>query len=185
MENPKFASTSTLGLVGFGMTTILLNIHNAGFAHLSATIMAMGVMLGGAVQIIAGIIALRDKALFGGTAFVAYGFFWWSLVAIVCNPFMPNVIPASGFEIAWYLLLWGVFTLFMFIASFKHAKLTRFIFGSLTLLFFLLAAGDFSANAAITHFAGWVGIVCGASAMYDGLAQLVNAEFGKKLLPLG
>lgn len=185
MENTKFANSSTLGLVGFGMTTILLNLHNAGFFGLNATIASMGLMLGGATQIIAGVIALRDRNLFGGTAFVAYGFFWWSLVAIVCNPFAPAFKNATAPELASYLLLWGIFTGFMFLASLKHAKITQIIFGSLTLLFFLLAAGDFTGNKSITVFAGFVGLFCGAFAMYDGLAQLVNEEYGKKILPLG
>lgn len=184
MDNKTFASTSTLGLVGFGMTTILLNLHNAGFVSFNATIAAMGLMLGGLTQIIAGIIALKDKNLFSGTAFVAYGFFWWSLVLIVCNPFAPHIKAASHAQIGYYLVLWGIFTSFMFIASFKHAKITQGIFGTLALLFFMLAAGDFSQNAAITHLAGWLGLLCGALAMYDGLAQLVNAEHGKKIFPL-
>lgn len=180
-----FSPTGTLGLVGFGMTTILLNIHNAGFASLNITIIAMGLMLGGATQIIAGIIALKNHELFSGTAFVAYGFFWWSLVVIVANPASLGVKAASGAEMACYLGLWAVFTAFMFVASLRHGRLTQLIFGSLTLLFVLLALGDATSSASITHVAGYVGLLCGGCAMYDGLAQVVNAEHGKKICPLG
>ena len=39
-----------LGLLGFGMTTVLLNLHNAGFYELNSMILAMGICYGGAAQ---------------------------------------------------------------------------------------------------------------------------------------
>ena len=178
------ANPGPLGLLGFGMTTILLNLHNAGIIPLSAVIIAMGFALGGLAQIIAGIMEFKKGNTFGATAFTAYGLFWWSLIAIVMNPFGASVAAADGTGMGFYLLLWGIFTLFMFIGTLKHNVATRIVFLSLAVLFFLLSIGDFTGSTVVKTVAGWEGIVCGASAVYNSLAQVVNNEFGKKVLPL-
>ena len=180
----KVANPGPLGLLGFGMTTVLLNLHNAELLPLSIVIVAMGIALGGLAQIIAGIRELCQGNTFGGTAFTAYGLFWWSLVLIWINPF-KGVEAASKVAMGYYLLLWGIFTLFMFVGTLKHNKATQVVFGSLTLLFFLLAIGDFTGIHAITIVAGVVGIFCGLSAIYSAMGQILNAEFGKTVLPLG
>ncbi len=181
----KVSNPGPLGLLGFGMTTVLLNLHNAGFLPLSIVIVAMGIAMGGLAQIIAGIFELKQGNTFGGTAFTAYGLFWWSLVLIWVNPFAEAGIGGDVTTLAWYLLLWGIFTLFMFIGTLKHNKATQVVFGSLTVLFFLLAMGDFTGNHTITMIAGYEGIFCGASAIYSAMGQIVNAEYGKTIIPLG
>ena len=182
----KVANPGPLGLLGFGMTTVLLNLHNAGLLPLSIMIVAMGIALGGLAQIIAGIRELCQGNTFAGTAFTAYGLFWWSLVLIWVNPFAESGIePASKVAMGYYLLLWGIFTFFMFIGTLKHNRATQVVFGSLTILFVLLALGDFTGNHAITTIAGFEGIFCGLSAMYSAVGQILNEEYGKTMLPLG
>ena len=182
----KTANPGPLGLLGFGMTTVLLNLHNAGFLPLSIVIVAMGVALGGLAQIIAGIRELKQGNTFAGTAFTAYGLFWWSLVLIWVNPFAAaGIEAASKVALGWYLLLWGVFTGFMFIGTLTHNRATQVVFGSLTILFILLALGDFTGNHTITTVAGFEGIFCGLSAIYNAMGQILNAEYGKTVMPLG
>ena len=182
----KVANPGPLGLLGFGMTTVLLNLHNAGFLPLSIVIVAMGVALGGLAQIIAGVRELKQGNTFAGTAFTAYGLFWWSLVLIWVNPFAAaGIEAASKVALGWYLLLWGIFTGFMFIGTLTHNRATQVVFGSLTILFILLALGDFTGNHTITTVAGFEGIFCGLSAIYSAVGQIVNGEHGKTILPLG
>ena len=181
----KVCNPGPLGLLGFGMTTVLLNLHNCGLLPLSIVIVAMGIAMGGLAQIIAGIFELRNGSTFAGTAFTAYGLFWWSLVLIWVNPFAETGIAGDTLTLAFYLLLWGIFTLFMFIGTLKHNKATQVVFGSLTVLFMLLALGDFTGNHTITMIAGFEGIFCGASAIYSAVGQIVNAEYGKTIIPLG
>ena len=186
----KVANPGPLGLLGFGMTTILLNIHNAGLLPLSIAIVAMGICLGGLAQIIAGVRELCQGNTFAGTAFTAYGLFWWSLVLIWVNPFAgteldPGIASSDHVMMGCYLLLWGIFTAVMFVGTLKHNIATRVVFGSLAVLFFLLAIGDFTHNSVITTIAGWEGIFCGASAIYSAAGQILNAEFGKTIVPLG
>lgn len=178
------ANPGPLGLLGFGMTTVLLNLHNSGLLSLSITIVAMGICMGGLAQIIAGIRELCQGNTFGGTAFTAYGLFWWSLVLIWVNPF-EAIEGSDHTTVGWYLLLWGIFTLFMFIGTLKHNRATQVVFGSLAILFFLLAAGDFTGNHTITTVAGIEGIFCGLSAIYSSVGQILNEEYGKTVLPLG
>lgn len=181
----KVANPGPLGLLGFGMTTVLLNLHNCGLLPLSIVIIAMGIAMGGLAQIIAGIFELRNGNTFAGTAFTAYGLFWWSLVLIWVNPFAEAGIAGDTLTLAFYLLLWGIFTFFMFIGTLKHNRATQVVFGSLTILFLLLALGDFTGNHTITIIAGFEGIFCGASAIYSAMGQIVNAEYGKTIIPLG
>ena len=179
----KIANPGPLGLLGFGMTTVLLNLHNANLLPLSIAIVAMGIALGGLAQIIAGIRELCQGNTFAGTAFTAYGLFWWSLVLIWVNPFPVN--SADKISMGYYLLLWGIFTAFMFVGTLKHNKATQVVFGSLTVLFVLLALGDFTGNHTITIIAGFEGIFCGLSAIYNAMGQILNAEYGKTIIPLG
>ncbi|MFA5698660.1 MAG: acetate uptake transporter [Sphaerochaeta sp.] len=179
----NIANPAPLGLLGFGMTTLLLNLHNASLIPLSIVIVAMGFALGGAAQIIAGIMEFKKNNLFGATAFTAYGFFWWSLILIWINPFSA-ISDADALSMGFYLLIWGIFTLLMFIGTWKHNRALQVVFGTLTLLFFLLAVGDFTQNGTITIIAGWVGILCGSAAIYASLAQVLNNEFDRIVLPL-
>jgi uncharacterized protein len=176
-----------LGLLGFGMTTVLLNLHNAGFYELNSMILAMGLCYGGVAQVIAGIMEWKKGNTFATTAFVSYGFFWLSLVAVIVLPkIIPGVVATNENALATYLLMWGIFTAVMFLDTLKLARATQFVFGSLTLLFFLLAIGDFTeASPAFKHFTGYEGVVCGASAVYTGLAQVLNELYGKTIWPLG
>lgn len=179
----SIANPSPLGLLGFGMTTVLLNLHNADIMPLSIVIVSMGFALGGSCQIIAGIMEFMKNNIFGATAFTAYGFFWLSLIVIWTNP-TAEMAMADEKSMGFYLLLWGIFTAFMFIGTLRHNRATQVVFLTLTILFFMLSIGDFTGSAAIKHAAGWVGILCGASAIYNSVAQIVNHEYNKVILPL-
>lgn len=180
----KLANPAPLGLLGFGMTTILLNIHNAGFFPINTMILAMGIFYGGLGQVIVGCMCFKRGDTFGTTAFTSYGLFWLTLVGLILMPKM-GVESTSTDAMGWYLLLWGIFTAFLFIGSLRYPKAKQVVFGSLTVLFFLLAAKDFTGNSLIGAIAGFEGIFCGASAMYFGFAQILNAEYGRTILPIG
>lgn len=181
----KLANPAPLGLMGFGMTTVLLNIHNAGFFPLGSMILAMGIFYGGLAQIIAGIMEFRKGNTFGVAAFSSFGLFWLTLVAVLVMPKWGWAQPASHTATGWYMILWGVFTAFMFVGTLRQNFALQLVFASLTILFFLLAASDFTGNASIGVIAGFEGIVCGASAIYLAMAQVLNEEFGYTILPIG
>ena len=185
MEN-KLANPAPLGLMGFGMTTVLLNIHNAGFFPLSAMVLAMGIFYGGIAQIIAGIMEFKKGNTFGMTAFTSYGAFWLTLVALWVIPGM-NTAPGGKTPEAfmgWYLFLWGLFTFFMWIGTFGKNRAIQFVFLSLTVLFALLALRDWTGSALIGKIAGFEGIVCGLSAIYLAMAEVLNEAKGRIVLPI-
>jgi succinate-acetate transporter protein len=180
------ANPAPLGLLGFGMTTVLLNLHNAGFYELNSMVLAMGICYGGAAQIVAGIMEWRKGNTFATTAFVSYGLFWLSLVALIVLAKLDWGAASDEKAMAAYLAMWGLFTAVMFIGTLRLNRALQVVFGSLTILFFLLAIGDFTgASAGFKHATGYEGIFCGFSAIYAGLAQVLNEVFSKIVLPLG
>ncbi|GAA0351566.1 acetate uptake transporter [Alkalibacterium iburiense] len=179
------ANPAPLGLMGFGMTTVLLNIHNAGFFGLDAMILGMGIFFGGLAQVIAGIMEFKKNNTFGTTAFTSYGFFWMALVALNILPEMGYGEPANSLSMAAFLFMWGLFTLFMFIGTLRINRALQVVFGTLTLLFFLLALGNFTESTLILTIAGYEGIICGLSAIYAAMAQVLNEVYGKEVMPIG
>jgi uncharacterized protein len=174
-----------LGLLGFGMTTVLLNLHNAGLYKLNAMILAMGIFYGGIAQIIAGIMEWKKNNTFGTVAFTSYGLFWLTLVALLIMPVLKLAEAPAENAMAWYFVAWGVFTGVMFIATLRINRALQTVFLTLTILFFLLAIRDFGGGATWGKIAGWEGIVTGLSAVYAGLAQVLNEYYKRVVWPLG
>jgi uncharacterized protein len=181
----SLANPAPLGLFGFGMTTVLLNLHNAGFYEMNSMILAMGLFYGGIAQVIAGILEFKKNNTFGMTAFISYGFFWISLVGLIFMAKWGWITATPGTALVAYLIMWGIFTLLLFFGTLRINRALQFVFGSLTILFFLLAIGDATKNESITRFAGIEGIICGGSAIYTGIANLLNEVYGYTILPLG
>ena len=181
----SYANPAPLGLFAFGITTILLNIHNAGFYQLDSMVLAMGLFYGGVAQVIAGIVEAKKNNTFGFTAFTSYGFFWLSFVALLILPKLGLTAAASTPSLVAFLVMWGIFTFLLFLGTLRINRALQFVFGSLFLLFFLLAIGDASENAGIKTFAGFEGIICGVIAIYAGIAQVLNELYGRSVLPLG
>ncbi len=182
MESDKLANPAPLGLMGFGMTTVLLNIHNAGFFPIGTMIMAMGIFYGGIAQVIAGILEFKKGNTFGTTAFTSYGLFWLTLVFILVFKNLPGQSPVF---MGWYLFMWGLFTFGMWFGTFKKHRAIQFVFLSLTILFWLLAIRDWTGSEAIGTVAGYEGIVCGLSAIYLAIAEVLNEAKGRTVLPIG
>jgi len=179
------ANPAPLGLCAFGMTTVLLNFKNAGFIEMNSMILAMGIFYGGLAQVIAGIVEVRKNNTFGLTAFTSYGFFWLSLVGLIVMPKLGWMAGPSEKAMAAYLAMWGLFTFLLFFGTLKLNRALQFVFASLTILFALLAIGDYTGNGSIKQLAGYEGIICGASAIYTGIANLLNEVYGKTVLPIG
>lgn len=181
----KTANPAPLGLLGFGMTTVLLNLHNAGYFGMTSMILAMGIFYGGLAQIFAGWMEWKKGNSFGTTAFTSYGLFWLTLVFLIVAPkFGWADAPTTGSMVA-YLFLWGLFTFCLWIATLKHPRALQVVFFTLFVLFWLLALGDATGNAALKTFTGYEGIVCGLSAIYLAVAQVLNNTYGRTVLPIG
>jgi len=185
--NTALANPAVLGLTGFGMTTVLLNLLNANIISGTALgmILAMGIFYGGLAQVVAGSLEFRKGNTFGMTAFISYGFFWISLVAILLFPKLGLASAVDGTSMAAYLLMWGLFTAYMFVGTLRKNRATQFIFGSLTVLLFLLAVHDYTGVSWVGTLAGLEGIVCGFSAIYLAAAEMLKEAHGRDILPIG
>lgn len=179
------ANPGPLGLMAFGTTTVLLNIHNAGLIELSTMILAMGVFYGGLAQVIAGIMEWKKNNMFGTTAFLSYGFFWLTFVGIFAFPKWMGIDAPNATAVGYYLMVWGLFTGLMFVGTLRINRSLQTVFLSLTILYVLLALGEWTGSETITKIAGWEGIFVGLSAIYGSIAQVWNELYGRVVLPLG
>ena len=181
----KLANPAPLGLLGFGITTVLLNLVNAGAFPLDTVILAMGIAYGGIAQIIVGIMEFKKGNTFGTVAFLSYGLFWWSLVMLIILPKFTGIAGGSTSSMAAYFIMWGIFTLGMFFGTLKANRALQFVFGSLFILFFMLATRELIGNPAwFNKITGIEGIICGASAVYLGIAEVLNEVHKKTILPI-
>jgi succinate-acetate transporter protein len=184
----KLANPAPLGLLGFGLTTVLLNLHNAGFYPLDTMILAMGLAYGGLAQVIVGVMEFKKGNTFGTVAFTSFGLFWWSLVLLLVLPkttVFTGLSPPTETAMAAYFFMWGLFTLAMFFGTLKTNRALQFVFMSLAILFFLLTARDLTGNATLATLTGYEGVICGLSAVYLALAEVLNEAHGKIVLPIG
>jgi hypothetical protein len=172
--------------MGFGMTTVLLNLLNARIISPNGMgmILAMGIFYGGIAQIIAGILEYKNGNTFGATAFCSYGLFWLSLVALLMLPTLGLAGAVDARSMGAYFVMWGIFTAYMFVGTLKISRGLQVVFLSLAVLFFLLAAAEFTGIADVKTIAGVEGIFCGASAIYVACAQVLNEVCRKSVLPL-
>jgi succinate-acetate transporter protein len=184
----KLANPAPLGLLGFGLTTVLLNLANAGVFSLNSMVLAMGIAYGGLAQIIVGIMEFKKGNTFGMTAFLSYGLFWWSLVFLIVLPKISIFagIPgaADATAMAAYFFMWGLFTFAMFFGTLKANRGLQFVFMSLAILFFLLTAKELTGNATLGTITGIEGVICGLSAVYVGIAEVLNEQHGRTVLPI-
>ncbi|HUK28871.1 MAG TPA: acetate uptake transporter [Candidatus Acidoferrales bacterium] len=182
-KNPILANPAPLGLAGFGMTTILLNLTNMGLFGVNSVIVAMGIFYGGLAQIIAGAMEFRKGNTFGTLAFTSYGLFWLTLVFIIISTVERPAVTPDNATWAAYLFIWGLFTLMMFFGTLKLNRALQTIFLTLAVLFFLLTASHFIPQ--LLPIAGVEGVFCGFCAFYTSMAEVLNETYKKTVLPIG
>ncbi|RKR06831.1 hypothetical protein C7446_0830 [Kushneria sinocarnis] len=182
------ANPGPLGLVGFGLTTVLLSLINAHLLPSSgeSVVIPLALAYGGLIQLIAGLLEYRTGNTFGLVAFLSYGAFWWwwALMLLLGHNGMISLEQAAS-TIGAALILWGVFTLYMWIATFRLNRALWLVFLTLWITFMLLGFGELLGVPALSLAGGWLGILCGALAMYTSFAEVVNHTFGRGVMPVG
>jgi uncharacterized protein len=182
------ANPAPLGLVGFGLTTLLLSLTNANVIPPTSVpiVLALAIPFGGGCQVVAGLIAFRNGNTFAATAFTSYGAFWISFVMI--NTLFGAALPKDPTPmLGMYALAWGIFTAYMFVASLAGSRAVSVVFLLLTLTFVALAIGFWGHDAAgkgWTNIGGWLGILTAAAAVYTSFADVANASFKRTVLPV-
>jgi succinate-acetate transporter protein len=180
------ADPGPLGLAAFALTTFVLSMYNAGLMGSGSEPVVFGLALayGGLAQFVAGMWEFRTGNTFGAVAFTSYGAFWLSFWAFV--QFFEADVPKAdvGHGLGLYLIAWGIFTLYMFIASLRTTAAVAAVFGLLTLTFIALGIGDAGAHTSITHLGGWLGLATALVAWYASFAAVTNSTFARTVLPV-
>jgi succinate-acetate transporter protein len=187
-EETKQANPAALGLIGFGLTTVMLSLINAGVLPRGGeqVVLPLAFAFGGLIQILAGLLEYKGGNTFGMVAFLGYGAFWWwfTFLVLLGGDGVLNLSQA-GSTIAATLLGWGVFTLYMWVATFKLSRAVWWVFLTLWITFFLLGFGGLLGMNSLSVAGGWVGLLCGLLAMYTSFALVTNTTFERTVLPLG
>jgi succinate-acetate transporter protein len=180
------ADPGPLGLAAFALTTFVLSMFNSGLVGEKGEPIVFGLAFayGGLAQLLAGMWEFRTGNTFGATAFTSYGAFWISFFVFVT--FFADKIPAAdtGHAVGLYLIAWGIFTAYMFIASLRTTTAIAAVFLLLTLTFLVLGIGDAGGNENITKLGGYIGLATAAAAWYASFAVVTNSTFGRTLLPV-
>lgn len=186
-QSARFANPAPLGLAGFGLTTVVLSCINAGLIPTEAApvVVPLAFAYGGLAQIIAGILEYKEGNTFGTVAFISYGTFWWWYAFLLWSVGAGWIKPPHSSGIGLTLLMWGVFTFYMWIVTFRINRTLWLVFLTLWVAFFLLAGGDLGMGLGWHKAGGWDGILCGFLALYLSFAEVMNAVVRRTAIPVG
>jgi uncharacterized protein len=180
------ADPAPLGLAAFALTTFVLSFFNADLVNAGGEPVVLGLALayGGLAQLLAGMWEFKNNNTFGATAFSSFGAFWISL--FVFDQFLADSVPAAnlGDAVGLYLIGWGIFTTYMFIASLRVSVAVALVFVLLAPTFIVLGIGNAADNDTIVHIGGWLGIATAIAAWYASFASVTNKTFGRVVLPV-
>jgi uncharacterized protein len=179
------ADPAPLGLAGFAMTTLVLSVFNAKLIGSGETVvLGLALAYGGIAQLLAGMWEFVKGNTFGAVAFSSYGAFWISFWYLLNH--LPTDAQGRDLDhgIGLYLLAWGIFTLYMFVASMRVSGAVMAVFAALTLTFFALSIGAFVTSENWTKLGGWLGIITAILAWYASFAAVTNFTFKRVVLPV-
>jgi succinate-acetate transporter protein len=180
------ADPGPLGLAAFALTTFVLSMFNADLVSKAGEPVVLGLALGygGIAQVLAGMWEFRTGNTFGAVAFTSFGAFWLSFWAFVT--FFEGDVPAAhvGDAVGLYLIAWGIFTTYMFVASLRTTAAVAAVFFLLAVTFFLLGIGNSGGNEGMVEVGGWFGLATAAAAWYASFAAVTNSTFGRTVLPV-
>src|SRR6185312_1883558 len=180
------ADPGPLGLAAFALTTFVLSMFNAELVSKAGepVVLGLAVAYGGIAQLLAGMWEFRTGNTFGAVAFSSYGAFWISFFVYVA--FFARAVPAAdaGHAIGLYLIGWGVFTAYMFVASLRTTAAVALVLLLLTATFIVLGIGNANGSNSLVKVGGWLGLATAVAAWYASFAAVVNATFGRVLLPV-
>ncbi|MGI6247568.1 MAG: acetate uptake transporter [Pseudochelatococcus sp.] len=181
-ETNRHGNPAVVGLAGFGMTTLLLQFHNVGWASLGPVI-GLGVVFGGLAQFIAGLQEAKTGNNFGYCAFTSYGAFWiaFCLIQIASE---TGLFPVSAADVGWFLVVWTIYTAIMTVGAMRISTGLGLVFITLLIGFILLVIGHFGAPV-FNVIAGYELMICAALALYVMAHTIFLDVFGHDVLPVG
>ena len=181
-----WGNSAPLGLAAFAITTFMISMINAKLmpAAIEPVVFGVALMYGGLAQLIAGVIQFRTGNTFTGVLFSTFGAFWLSLFAIA--QFFLKDIPAAqaGHALGLFLYAFGIFTLWILLASFRTNVVVVLALAGLAATLFVLGAGNYYGSGLTMETGGYMGLVVAALAAYLSCAELCEASYKRTVLPL-
>ncbi|HVP22563.1 MAG TPA: acetate uptake transporter [Conexivisphaerales archaeon] len=186
VDKAMMADPAPLGLAAFAFTTFLLSFSNAGWLPEAtvAAVLPLAFSYGGLCQLLTGIFEMRKGNTFGFTAFCSYGAFWLFFALMVLLAEMGIAAPPPE-AIGTALILWGIFTFYMWIPAMTTTMALNLTFLFLWITFFLLGSGALLDVALLTKLGGYLGIATAMVAAYASFAIVTNSVVGAGTVPLG
>ena len=178
------STAGPIGLLGFGIATVLLSLVNAGYYPLDAMVVMMGAYVGFSM-VITGYMEWKKGNSFGAAAFATFGFFWLSFTGLLILPALKIAAAPSSTAMAAYLFMWALYAFVTFLVTLKYNRALQFIFLVVAILFALLGLGYLTGNTLFTTLGGYVGIIAGLAAVYTGFGQILNEVYEREVVPLG
>jgi len=178
------ANPAPLGLCAFGMTTILLSLHNAGITGLSSPIVSMALFYGGLAQLVVGLMEWKKNNTFGMVTFASFGLFWISFAALLMMPALGLATAPSAPDLAAFLFVWGILIVGLFICSLKMHRILQITLAAVVLLVVLLVTANLTGSHLIHTLAGFMGIIAGALALFMGIGAVINEIYGSRVVPV-
>src|SRR4051794_40875348 len=163
----SIADPGPLGLAAFALTTFVLSVYNAKLIGTGETVvLGLAFAYGGIAQLLAGMWEFVKGNTFGAVAFSSYGAFWLSFWYLLNH--VPTDTAGRDLDhgLAVYLLAWGIFTTYMFVASLRTSGAVAAVFLFLALTFFALSVGDWITSEGWSKFGGWLGLITALLAWY-------------------
>jgi uncharacterized protein len=183
MASPKQGNPAVVGLAAFGLTTLVLQFHNVGWMEELGPVVWLGLIFGGAAQMIAGLQEMKTGNNFGYSAFTAYGAFWISLALLLIGN-QTGLFVTGTAATGWFLVAWTLYTAIMWVGAMRINSALAWTFTTLLIGFILLDLAHFGFPA-MTVVAGYELMVCALPAWYV-MAHLIFADvFGRDVLPVG
>lgn len=178
----EHGTPAPLGLISFAITTLVVSSINAGIYSSLGVLVPLALVFGGTTQMIAGIFEFIEGDTFAMTAFLGYGGFWWwfGLILLLGN---NGLISVGSSTLGFALLVWGLFSFYMWIATFKLNWTLWCIFLTLWITYLCLGLGKLGYGT--TALGGWIGLLLGLLAVYGSFAEVVNWTWGRDVVPLG
>jgi uncharacterized protein len=150
-------------------------------------VFGLALAYGGIAQFAAGLWEFAKGNTFGATAFCSYGAFWLSFWYLAAKTDLSGASPNdAGDAIGWYLIAWGIFTLYMTVAATRVSLAVLAVFVLLTITFFVLGIGEIADSPdGWSKIGGYLGILTAIAAWYASFAGVVNFTFKRTALPTG
>jgi hypothetical protein len=185
LSKKSAAGGPVLGYLALSPTVILFTLNHAQVTQIDPVIMTFVLLVGGAMQVLAGLKARQSGQLASAAAFIPLGLFWFSMIGLYQFPAMGIGHSSSPLNMLIYLTMWGFFVAILYLGSFQQNRALQMVFSMLMISLLLMAVSEIRNNQVFDSAAAAAGVVSGLAAFYTGLAKCVNQGLGRVFLPVG